>query len=37
MVQNGAHKCTKRPDIQIVEEKTIAEDEIVYPKVLPDL
>ncbi|KAG7969788.1 hypothetical protein I3843_07G049000 [Carya illinoinensis] len=32
MVQNGAHKCTKKPNIQIVEEKTISEDEIIYPK-----
>ncbi|KAB1201959.1 Phosphatidylinositol/phosphatidylcholine transfer protein SFH12 [Morella rubra] len=32
MVQNGAHKCTKKPGIKSAEEKTISEDEIVFPK-----
>lgn len=36
MVQNGAHKCTKKPGIKSAEEKTISEDEIVFPKVWPD-
>lgn len=37
MVQNGDHKCTKKPKTQITEEKTISEDKIVYTKVLLDL
>ncbi|XP_059435989.1 phosphatidylinositol/phosphatidylcholine transfer protein SFH12 isoform X2 [Corylus avellana] len=32
MVQNGDHKCTKKPKTQITEEKTISEDKIVYTK-----
>jgi hypothetical protein len=37
MVQNGDHKCTKKPETQIADEKTISEDETVYLKVLLDL
>lgn len=32
MVQNGDHKCTKKPNTQITEEKTISEDKMVYTK-----
>ncbi|GMY12117.1 phosphatidylinositol/phosphatidylcholine transfer protein SFH12-like isoform X2 [Fagus crenata] len=32
MVQNGDHKCTKKPETQIADEKTISEDETVYLK-----
>lgn len=36
MVQNGVHKCTKKPPVQISEMETISEVNIANPNVLHD-